>query len=422
MQFFLPLVKADQEKRLVYARAAAEEPDKSNEIMDYATGKVAFQTWSKQYEDVTLGKSFGNVRAMHNPRHLAGTVQKLDYDDEGMFVGAMIKVLDPVDWAKVEGGGYTGISIGGGYAKKWPDPLNKNLTRYTPRIQEISFVDSPCIPSALIMEMQKADGTIEEVMLKGIPRTFAALVPPRTFGQMEKGLIGAAIGAGAGAAAGRYVGRRVGVLRGVLRGVDDMEHQAHHVLTGERVGRHVGTAAGGVAGLGAGALLTRGKQKKTIAAIKQEILANLEKAGFPGIGGRVAGAFANRGKTFNLAGKPKPAHVTASTRTGPVVVSEEGGTGASYSNRGKTFTKEEEAAGLVKLEGEREKIRQTMHEFKHGALRSYRGLNDKGRPRKGPKVTDRRQAIAIALNQARRMGKTEPAFIAALSEHIDRAA
>jgi hypothetical protein len=44
-----------------------------------------------------------------------------------------------------------------------------------------------------------------------------------------------------------------------------------------------------------------------------------------------------------------------------------------------------------------EKVHQVMHEFKHGELRSG--------SKRGPRVTSRKQAIAIALNQARRGGR-----------------
>jgi hypothetical protein len=46
-------------------------------------------------------------------------------------------------------------------------------------------------------------------------------------------------------------------------------------------------------------------------------------------------------------------------------------------------------------------VRQTMHEFKHGKLRSG--------SKKGPRVTNRRQAVAIAISQAERLGKRVPA-------------
>jgi hypothetical protein len=42
------------------------------------------------------------------------------------------------------------------------------------------------------------------------------------------------------------------------------------------------------------------------------------------------------------------------------------------------------------------KVRTVLHEFKEGTLHSG--------SKRGPKVTDRKQAIAIALNQARREG------------------
>lgn len=43
------------------------------------------------------------------------------------------------------------------------------------------------------------------------------------------------------------------------------------------------------------------------------------------------------------------------------------------------------------------KMEKTMHEFKHGELHSG--------SKKGPKVTSRKQAIAIGMNQARKAGE-----------------
>ena len=278
MSLFLPLVKADQVNHLVYARAAAEEPDKSGEIMDYVTAKPQFQAWSKRFSDATMGKSYGNVRSMHNPKHLAGKVQKLDFDDDTKSVNVCIKVLDPVDWIKVEEGGYTGISIGGGYhGAKWPDPLHKGFMRYTPRIGEISFVDAPCIPSALIMEMQKMDGTVEEVLLKGMPRTFAALTPPRTFDEMEKG---SGI-FGAGLATGAAIGIGSSIIHG---GAPRPRHGLlHHAFWTAATGGtpYLGYLAG--RGLTSRARAPEGAtpkvpKVKTPVALKQEILGNLAKA------------------------------------------------------------------------------------------------------------------------------------------------
>jgi hypothetical protein len=546
---FLPLVKADQVNHLVYARAAAEELDKSREIMDYASAVPAFQTWSKGFSDVTMGKSLGNVRAMHNPKHLAGVVKTLNFDDTAKGVDVCIKVLDPVDWDKIEHGGYTGISIGGGYAKKWPDPLDKSVTRYTPRLQEISFVDSPCIPSARIMEMQKQDGTVEEVLLKGVPRTFADLQAPRTFAQMEKGLIGAGVGGILGHYIGKEIGRRMAggaahqlgmaAARNGSR-ITVGEHLAN-VGAAEAMGRKVGAGVGTVAGLATGVSLTR-RRKKGADALKQEILDNLGKAGFGSFAGaalRGAGGLARKAverirtsaagvaqrsaqhatergyrvkmnaAAFNKAlGRAAPIvpppvarkAVKQGSRTALATGSALAGAGAttylsrrrsdpdtdalkqeildnlekanvagaitylsrgklfssapiehgaafvgrhskkvvtpaikdpvSYTSRGKTFThqggetvrftKQEILDNLDKASAEEKaKIETTMHEFKHGKLRSYRGVDAKGKPRKGPRVMDRKQAIAIALSQARRMGKMDDSvLVAALTDRL----
>ena len=45
-------------------------------------------------------------------------------------------------------------------------------------------------------------------------------------------------------------------------------------------------------------------------------------------------------------------------------------------------------------------LRGTLHEFKEGTLRSG--------SKKGPKVTSRKQAIAIGLSQERRLGHKVP--------------
>lgn len=50
--------------------------------------------------------------------------------------------------------------------------------------------------------------------------------------------------------------------------------------------------------------------------------------------------------------------------------------------------------GMVGSSGQRDKVGKVMREFKEGSLHS-------GSPT-GPKVTDRKQAVAIALSEARK--------------------
>jgi hypothetical protein len=181
----IPLVKLDVERRLVIGRAAQEVPDKAREIMDYASAKPAFEEWSKGFADATGGLSKGNLRVMHS-RHVAGKIQDIQYNDEEKAVDIVAHVVDPVDWEKCLKGVYTGFSIGGGYAAKWQDG---HLTRYTPRVAEISLVDSPCMPTARFAELVKADGVVGQVELRGRQAmTFAEILAarPKTFAELRK--------------------------------------------------------------------------------------------------------------------------------------------------------------------------------------------------------------------------------------------
>lgn len=174
LQIHIPLAKIDEEKRLVIGRAVHEVPDRSGEIIDYATARGAFETWSKTFSDMTGGLSKGNLRVMHDPKRVAGKVVDLQYNDDEKAIEVVAKVVDPVEWQKVVEGVYTGFSVGGKYANRWTEP-NTGLKRYTPEVTELSLVDLPCIPTARIAELVKADGTVQELALRGRP--------PMTFSQ-----------------------------------------------------------------------------------------------------------------------------------------------------------------------------------------------------------------------------------------------
>lgn len=159
MNIFIPITKVDASKRLVYGTVTEEVPDKSNEILDYATAKGEFQKWSDSIAAASDGKSLGNVRAMHG-NVAAGKLTDLAFDDEAKRIDCCAKVIDDVEWEKVLEGVYTGFSMGGRYLKRWPDPENPILTRYTPSPSEVSLVDNPCVPTATFAVI-KQDGVIE---------------------------------------------------------------------------------------------------------------------------------------------------------------------------------------------------------------------------------------------------------------------
>jgi cation transport regulator ChaB len=159
LTIFVPITKYDAAKQLVYGTIAAEVPDKSKEIMDYDTAKKAFQTWSDEISKASDGKSLGNVRVMHQPI-VGGKMVSIDFDDEKKTISGVSKILNTEAERLIAEGALTGFSIGGGYAKRWQDPTDKSLRRYTPSIAEVSYVDNPCIPGATF-EYVKTDGTTE---------------------------------------------------------------------------------------------------------------------------------------------------------------------------------------------------------------------------------------------------------------------
>jgi hypothetical protein len=184
----IPLTKIDVEKRLVYGVAAAEIRDQAGEVMDYASAKPAFASWSKSFEDATGGLSKGNLREMHNPKMVAGRLDQLGFDDDGKRIEVCAKVTDDQAWKKCLDGCYTGFSVGGGYGPKWTDDAGNK--RYTPIVRELSLVDNPCIPTARFAELVKAHGVVEQLELRGSPLTTFATAwaaRPRTFAEQWDG-------------------------------------------------------------------------------------------------------------------------------------------------------------------------------------------------------------------------------------------
>lgn len=168
LQAFFQLKKIDESQRLVFGQIVAEVPDRSGEIMDYASSKPNFEAWSNSISKATGGKSAGNVRVMHGTT-VAGKFEKIEFDDDAKEINGVAKIIDDAEWAKVASGCYSGFSIGGSYAKRWADDSDPNLIRYTANPSEVSLVDQPCVPTAVFTAV-KADGSTEL-------RKFATPVP-----------------------------------------------------------------------------------------------------------------------------------------------------------------------------------------------------------------------------------------------------
>src|SRR4051812_20825366 len=100
LKLFVPITKVDEAKRLVYGTIAAEVPDRSGEILDYATAKPEFEKWSSEIAKTTNGKSLGNVRAMHG-NVAAGRLDAISFDDAAKSIGGVAKIIDDTEWNKV---------------------------------------------------------------------------------------------------------------------------------------------------------------------------------------------------------------------------------------------------------------------------------------------------------------------------------
>jgi hypothetical protein len=159
LNLFMQLCKVDEAQRLVSGILSAEVVDKSNEIMDYDTGKAEFEKWSKEAHKRSDGKSLGNVREMHDNK-ACGKLTQMICDDATKTIQGTAKIVDDAAWNKVLEGVYTGFSIGGEYAKKWKDEANPAVTRFTPTVAEVSIVDNPCVAEA-VFELIRSDGSKE---------------------------------------------------------------------------------------------------------------------------------------------------------------------------------------------------------------------------------------------------------------------
>lgn len=107
------------------------------------------------------------MREMHQLKAI-GAGRSIDFDDATKTIRMGFNVVEPDAVAKFKKGVLIGFSQGGAYVKKWDDPVFQGKTRYTADPSEISAVDSPCLPSALVesmkgrtFEMQKSNGSVE---------------------------------------------------------------------------------------------------------------------------------------------------------------------------------------------------------------------------------------------------------------------
>ena len=255
LSLFIPIAKVDEAQRLVYGIATAEAPDKSGEICDYATTKPYYETWSSEFHKVTDGRSLGNLRAMHG-KVAVGKLTDIKFNDEKRQIEICAKVVDDNEWQKVVEGVYTGFSQGGGYVKRWEDPNDPKMKRYTARPSEVSLVDTPCLPIARF-EYVKSDGEVEMRKFVSVEEEEGDLSKKAADGEARDDHGRWTANSASGAVVGAAAGAKVGYVAGAVTGA----------AYGEKLGRVVGAAAG------AASAFSSGKDGKPKSAV--EVNANI---------------------------------------------------------------------------------------------------------------------------------------------------
>jgi hypothetical protein len=147
LNFRLPIMKVDKEKREIVGVATAEILDVQGEIVDYATAKSAFEKWR------------GNIREMHQPKAVGKKVS-VDFDDANkqIIVTSYISKGAADTWEKICDGTLSDYSIGAMGVRKAEKNGDQAVSRvYLTRMGELSVVDAGALPGSTF-EIVKMDG------------------------------------------------------------------------------------------------------------------------------------------------------------------------------------------------------------------------------------------------------------------------
>ena len=177
---FMPLAKMEEQSDgtlNVFGIVTAEQPDLDNEVCDYEGTKPLYQakvaTMFKLTSAVAgMEPSIMPMREMHQLKAI-GAGRTIEFDDATKTIRMGFNVVDPDAIVKFKKGVLIGFSQGGAYVgEKMADPVHKGCMRYIADPAEVSGVDSPCLPGALVESMKgrtvslmKSSGVLEQVPL-----------------------------------------------------------------------------------------------------------------------------------------------------------------------------------------------------------------------------------------------------------------
>lgn len=179
LEKFLPLEKMEEQSDgtlHVYGIVTAESPDLDKEVCDYDGTKPFYQARAEDQMKKTslpgMTPSVMPFREMHALK-VQGAGRTMDFDDAAKTIRMSFHIVNPDAVKMWKAGCFVGFSQGGRYVKQWPDPVYKDCQRYIADPSEVSAVDSPCLPVALVESMKgrtvtltKAAGGTEVVPLQ----------------------------------------------------------------------------------------------------------------------------------------------------------------------------------------------------------------------------------------------------------------
>jgi len=142
----------------------SETPDEDREIMDFDQSRPYFEEWSDTAFKRSGGKSYGNLREMHGLTAAGKLTRPPVFDTKTKKILVHGLIVDPIAMRKANEGVYVGLSIGGRYVDRYPDPDHPGFTRYVADPTELSLVDSPNNPDAT-MELIGPTGTAKFVKI-----------------------------------------------------------------------------------------------------------------------------------------------------------------------------------------------------------------------------------------------------------------
>lgn len=159
----MPLLKVDQEKRIVHGFATLDNLDKQDDIVTKAASVKAFERFR------------GNIREQHDPHKAVGRIVTFREDSvtdpetlktyNGVFVSAYVSKGAEDTWQKVLDGTLTGFSIGGSIKeteKAYDEDVDKTIRIiHDYDLVELSLVDNPANQLANVISIEKLDnGTV----------------------------------------------------------------------------------------------------------------------------------------------------------------------------------------------------------------------------------------------------------------------